>query len=72
MSDVVKAVYDSYLAAAKHNEWEINYPISHIQLLLRMRFNEAESILIRMIDGGLVVKVSENTVSVIKIPDVTK
>jgi hypothetical protein len=65
MNDVVEAVYKSFIVEAKRNDGKIDYPISHIQILLRMQYEEAVLVLEKMIKHNTIDVSRKNGVVVI-------
>lgn len=65
MNDVVEAVYKSFIVEAKSNDGKIDYPISHIQILLRMQYEEAVLVLETMIKHYAIAVNRKNGVVVI-------
>lgn len=65
MNDVVEAIYKSFIVEAKRNDGNIDYPISHIQILLRVQYEEAVLILEKMIKHNAIDVNRKNGVVVI-------
>ena len=62
MSKDIDVVYSSFLNEARDSDGKVEYPVSHIQRLLRLRYEEAVLVLQVMIDRKDLVVISKTLV----------